>query len=225
MLPTTTLFLVIPAAFAQITTSPKRGLAYIQDTDAKDIEYFTSGDLNWYYNWHFQPTPELENSNLQYVPMLWGADDTQSFYSSVKSMVDNGRNISHVLGFNEPDGCGKVEGGSCVDAETAAALWIREVEPLKELGIELGAPAVTGSDTGFTWLQQWFTACDGRCHPDFIPIHWYGNFEGLASHVGRVNATYQNMTMWATEFGFPDQSLQATQDFFNQTVGFFDRLE
>ena len=158
--------------------------------------------------------------------MLWGAtagNTDTSFLTTVKGLISGGMNISYVLGFNEPDGCN--DGGSCVDAETAAQTWIREIEPLKELGVKLGAPAVTGAPTGFQWLQNFFTACDGGCTPDFVPIHWYGNFEGMASYMGQVNATYQNMTMWVTEFGFPEQDLEATQMFFNQSISYLDRLE
>lgn len=222
----TVLLLIAPVALAQqATTSSKRGLAQVETSERSDEHYWTSGDLTWYYNWHSEPSPELEDTDLQFVPMLWGPGTDTNFYTTVKSMVDSGRNISHVLGFNEPDGCGQVYGGSCLDAQTAAETWIREIEPLKDLGIKLGAPGVTGSPMGFVWLQNFFTQCDGGCTPDFIPVHWYGNFEGLASHVGQVNATYQNMSMWVTEYGFPDQDLDDTQEFFNMTNAFFDRIE
>lgn len=57
-----------------------------------------------------------------------------------------------------------------------------------------------------------------------IPVHYYGNFEGLASHLGQVNATYPNMTMWVTEYNLPQQSLAATQEFYNQSSSYFDRI-
>lgn len=56
-----------------------------------------------------------------------------------------------------------------------------------------------------------------------IPVHWYGNFEGFASHVGQVNATYPNMTMWVTEYALPDSPLEASQEFYNQSAAFMDR--
>ena len=155
--------------------------------------------------------------------MLWGANSGPSFLSDVTSLIKSGTNISHVLAFNEPDGA--FNGGSSVDAKTAAETWIREVEPLKKMGVKLGAPAVTGAPTGFTWLQNFFTHCDGKCSADFIPVHWYGNFEGLASHVGQVNATYQNMTMWVTEYALDNASLKESQSFYNQSSQFLDRVE
>lgn len=124
--------------------------------------------------------------------MLWGIDTDTSFLSDVQALVKGGRNISHVLTFNEPDG-EYANGGSATKPSDAATVWINEVEPLRKMGIKTGAPAVTGSPGGFTWLQEFFDSCHSQgtnCTADFIPIHWYGNFQGLASHIGQVVGTY-----------------------------------
>ncbi len=105
--------------------------------------------------------------------------------------LSGGRNISHVLTYNEPDGT-SATGGSAISPDVAAANWISQVEPLRKLGVKVSAPAVTGSPGGFTWLASFFDACASlgtNCTADFIPVHWYGNFEGLASHLGQVAAT------------------------------------
>lgn len=221
----------IPSTLAQdivAPTSPKRGLAYVGDGDSQD-DRFWAGDeseLTWYYNWQAHPSKDLDD-RLEFVPMLWGEDSAgdlpTSFYDVVKGLIDGGREINYVLGFNEPDGC--KDGGSCIDADKAAEAWIAEIEPLKDLDLKLGAPAVTGSPRGLAWLQDFYTACDGGCSTDFLPIHWYGNFEGMASYIGQVNETYANMTMWVTEFGLPNEDLEATQTFFNQSITYLDRLE
>lgn len=166
------LLTALPYVLSQ-TSSPKRGLAYVEASARNDDDnhFWTTGDLTWYYNWHSTPSSEIDHTKLQYVPMMWGANSSDTNFSTeVKNLKDNGYNITWVLGFNEPDGC--VNGGSCIDAETAAQVWIQQIEPLKDEGIQLGAPAVTGSPDGFNWLQNWFTACAGRCTPDFIPVHW-----------------------------------------------------
>lgn len=208
-------------------SSSKRGLVYVDTQHPEDDNVWdsASSDLTWYYNYQPSPTTAI-NDKLEFVPMLWGAtagNTDKSFYNTVKGMIDNGRNITYVLAFNEPDGC--TSGGSCVDAETAADTWKREIEPLKKLGVKLGAPAVTGSPTGFTWLQNFFTQCAGNCSADFIPVHWYGNFEGLASHMGQVNGTYPNMTMWVTEYACAGCTLEESQSFYNSSADYFDRLE
>nr|OQO32123.1 hypothetical protein B0A51_00966 [Rachicladosporium sp. CCFEE 5018] len=203
--------------------SSKRGLCYVKGENAADDAIWdnANGTLTWYYNYQAQPTSGIDD-RLQFVPMLWGTNGQNSgFYKTVKGLMDGGRKIEYVLGFNEPDGCSN--GGSCINPQVAASMWRTEIEPLKELGVRLGAPAVTGSPQGFTWLENFFAACDGGCTADFIPVHWYGNFEGLASHMGQVNASYPNQTMWITEFGLPQQSAAATTEFFNQSLSYFDR--
>lgn len=178
---------------ANYTRSSKRGLIFIPNSTTpqdNSIWIEPGSDLTWYYNYGLQPSPALAGSSLQFVPMLFSAPSSTSdtsFLDGIKELISNGMNISYVLTFNEPDGTSST-GGSNVDPSLAATTWIREVEPLKKLGVRLGAPAMTGASSGFTWLTSFFNACNGSCNPDFIPIHWYDNFEGLASHMGQVRA-------------------------------------
>jgi hypothetical protein len=218
----------LPIAIA--TTSSKRGLVYVPSSKHPtddNIWAQTGSDLTWYYNYGATPSNAFSKTNLQFVPMLWGASSSNTgttFLDGVKNLVSTGTNITYVLGFNEPDGSSST-GGSGIPADLAASTWIREIEPLKKLGIKLGAPAVTGAPTGFNWLQNFFTHCNGGCTPDFIPVHWYGNFEGLASHVGQVMGTYPNMTVWVTEYALNNADLASTQTFYNQSSEWFDRME
>ncbi|KAL8779863.1 MAG: hypothetical protein Q9213_006733 [Squamulea squamosa] len=219
--------LLLPCVYTQnAPSSSKRGLVYVPNTKhMSDDSIWTSesSDLTWYYNYGSKPSPAFSNSTkLQFVPMLWGSSTT--FLNDVTSQIENGANISYVLAFNEPDG-GGATGGSAIPADTAAATWQREIEPLKKLGVKLGAPAVTGAPSGKVWLQNFFNACKGNCSADFIPVHWYGNFEGLASHVGEVRAAYQNLTMWVTEYANNNVPLEDSQSFYNQSSQFFDRID
>ncbi|MCJ1386814.1 hypothetical protein MMC17_009942 [Xylographa soralifera] len=221
----------LPPVFSQITTSPKRGLVYVPDPNYpqdNNIWDSSSSDLTWYYNYGPEPSPNFSNAtNFQFVPMLFGApNDTTdtSFLTSVQSQISAGANVSYILTFNEPDGT-SATGGSDVSSDLAAETWIREVEPLKSQGVKLGAPAVTGAQTGFEWLQQFFTACAGNCSADFIPIHWYGDFGGLASHIGQVRAAYPNMSIWITEYADPGANLTDSQSFFNESSQYFDRID
>lgn len=195
-------FLLLPSALAEGTfeRSSKRGLVFVPDTKyPADSQVWVEpgSDLTWYYNYGVTPSTEYSNrsqSEFEFVPMLWGAPISTSdntFINGVQALIKGGSNISYVLAFNEPDGTTST-GGSNVDPILAATTWIREVEPLRKLGIKAGAPAVTGSPGGFTWLSSFFSACTSQgtnCTADFIPIHWYGNFQGLASHLGQVVGT------------------------------------
>ncbi len=182
-------------------------------------------DLTWYYNYASTPIDFFDGSKLQFVPMLWGTGAPYTgFYKTVKGLLDSDARIKYVLGFNEPDLCGpKDQGGSCVDAKKAASVWQQEIEPLKHHGVKLGAPAVTQG--GLWWLQDFYSACDGKCSTDFLPVHYYGDFPGLAGYVGLVRQTYPNMTIWVTEFAIPNVTILESQQFYNQSVDFLDSLE
>ncbi|KAI9752012.1 MAG: hypothetical protein M4579_005785 [Chaenotheca gracillima] len=202
--------------------SSKRGLIYIPSDDyPQDDKTWTEtgSDLTWYYNYASKPSPAFAQSKLQFVPMLFGApasDSYTSFLDDVRAQMKGGAKVPYVLAFNEPDGT-NATGGSGVSPELAAKTWIREIQPLKSDGVALGAPAVTGGAGGFTWLEQFFDACKGQCTPDFVPVHWYGNFEGLASHLGQVRDTYKNLTIWVTEYALPDANLTESQTFANMS--------
>jgi hypothetical protein len=220
----------------QATSSSKRGLIYIpskKSTSDDPVWTKPGSDLTWYYNYGPSPSPALSSSKLQFVPMLWGprdgATDGTKFYDTVKALKDTGQNITYILSFNEPDGDTKT-GGSAMSPATAASTWIREIEPLKKLGIQVGAPAVTGSQRGLDWLKDFFAACKGKCNADFMPIHWYGyapsnNFEGFAGYVGQIMGTYPKMKVWVTEYALSHVSLQESQRFYNQTADWFQRME
>ena len=184
----------LTSAEATFQRSSKRGLVFVPSTDHpadNQIWVENGSDLTWYYNYGPDASPAYANrtqADFEFVPMLWSPQTT--FLSDIKSQISGGRNITHVMTYNEPDGTTST-GGSQVDPSTAAANWISQVEPLRKLGVKTGAPAVTGSPGGFTWLTSFFDACASKgtnCTADFIPIHWYGNFEGLASHIGQVSA-------------------------------------
>ncbi|PUU78368.1 glycosyl hydrolase catalytic core-domain-containing protein [Tuber borchii] len=214
------LLLLLTPIIAQ-TTSSKRGLVHIASGGhpSDDSIWITPPTtLTWYYNYNSRPTSSLSSGNLSFVPMLWG-DHNNTFVEDVRGQED----VKWVLSFNEPD-MGSNVGGSDITPVRAAELWKRDIEPLKGVGKELGAPAVSGSSTGMSWLKDFFNECDG-CSVDFIPIHWYGNFEGLASHIGEVRAAFPNKTIWVTEFGWADQPLAPTQNFFNTTLKYLDRLD
>ncbi|ESZ97755.1 putative Uncharacterized serine-rich protein C13G6.10c [Sclerotinia borealis F-4128] len=144
-----------------ISTSSKRGLVFVPSTkhpSDNQIWVRSGSDLTWYYNYGTAASPAYSNltqEEFEFVPMLWGSSTT--FLSDVKSLVSGGRNITHILAFNEPDGSSST-GGSQILPAAAAALWIDQVEPLRAMGIKIGAPAVTGGPSGWTWLSSFYNA-------------------------------------------------------------------
>jgi len=229
---------VLPMTLSQATfqQSSKRGLVFVPSAkhpSDNQIWVEPTSDLTWYYNYAAAPSPAYSNrsqSEFEFVPMLFSAPSSTSdtsFLSTIKVLIDGGTNISHIMTFNEPDGTTST-GGSNVDPQVAAATWIREVTPLQKLGVRAGAPSVTGAPSGFTWLTSFFDACASlgtNCTADFIPIHWYGNFQGLADHIGQVRAAYLNTSIWITEYALPNDTLANTQSFFNSSAEYFDRID
>lgn len=179
----------------------KRGLVFVPDPDHADDNKLWAGsdsDISWYYNYQDQPSAafsDYSQSEFEFVPMMWGVSENlkdTTFLDNVKELIDEGRNITHVLGFNEPD-APHSWGGSDISPRDAAQAWVVNFEPLGEMGIKLGLPGCTGGWDSFPWLKNFLGNCseilsDGgdekNCTWDFLPVHWYDNFEGLASHIG-----------------------------------------
>lgn len=176
---------------AQLTSdtfnaSSKRGLIDIAATATKDTELILQdSDITWYYNYGASPSLATSNPNLTFVPMLFNTAQTSpSFLTTITNMINGGTKVPFVMSYNEPDGTTST-GGSDISPRNAAANWKEQLEPLRALGVQLGAPAVTGAQSGFTWLSDFFEACDGGCTADFMTVHWYGDFAGLASNMGQ----------------------------------------
>merc|ERR1712000_781816 len=103
--------------------------------------------ISWYYNYESRPSPafaDVSRSDFAFVPMQWGVDANNptddTFRRDVEEQLDGGWNITHVLGFNEPDGTFDI-GGSDVLPAVAAEAWVVNFEPLAERGAKLGLSA------------------------------------------------------------------------------------
>ncbi|KAK4151700.1 alkali-sensitive linkage protein 1 [Chaetomidium leptoderma] len=231
--------LIVPVAAA----ASKRGLAFTPNETTRGddkiwVEKPTS--LTWYYDYKPKPASTYEDvpqSEFEFVPMMWGAPESPgdtTFLSTVKSLVeDKGINITNVLSFNEPDGP-FVYGGSNMEPSAAAQIWVDNLLPLQRMGIRVGLPACTGGSSGMPWLENFLTECSKlvstkdnkrNCTYDFVTIHWYGNFDGLASHMGQYAAAFPNKTMWITEYNLNNQNLETTQEFYKVSAEYFDRLD
>ncbi|KAI0908289.1 glycoside hydrolase family 128 protein [Ustulina deusta] len=235
-------FAVVAAVLSVVcaqTRSDKRGLVFVPNEHSpEDNAIWVQGgsDLTWYYNYQPTPAPAFTNqpqSGFEFVPMLWGSIDDTSFLDTVNGLIDGGRNISHVLTFNEPDGPSQY-GGSDIQPSKAAQVWVDNIIPLSEKGVKVGLPACTGGTGGIPWLQQFLGNCsqlistngnEKNCSYDFVTIHWYGNFEGLASHLGEYSAAFPNKSQWITEYNYDNQDLGTTQYFYNTSAEYYDRLD
>lgn len=189
---------------AAITSNPKRGLIYIPSSIfPKDDSIFVGAKtaMTWYYSYGNLAPPAVVGTPgaLEFVPMLWG-DYANSFVSDVRNAVPK---VKYVIGFNEPDMITDW-GGSNITPQRAADAWKASIQPLAASGIKLGAPAVSGAPAGRVWLTAFVKACTG-CTIDFIPLHWYGDFNGLSSQLTWATTTFPGKKIWLTELGFDNQ--------------------
>ncbi|GJC78621.1 hypothetical protein ColLi_01459 [Colletotrichum liriopes] len=222
MLPT---FLLALVPLVAATSSSKRGLVFTPNSNwpqDNQIWVQSGSDLTWYYNYQEIPSPAFASKSqeeFEFVPMMWGVssnpEDT-TFLRAVKGLIkDKGINITHALGFNEPDGPTQY-GGSNIAPDIAAKAWVANFIPLQELGVKfLGNCSEIISEGGEK----------KNCTYDFLPVHWYDNFGGLASHIGERVANFPDTKIWVTEYAYAHQDLAATQEFYNMSADYFDRID
>ena len=144
-----------------------------------------------YYTW----SPSKADIDLEFVPMLWGSNQVSDWESTINDTIKSA-NVTHALGFNEPE----IEGQSNISPSDGAALWKAHIEPLKAQGILLGSPAPSGAPAGKQWLLDWMNACQGGCTVDFIAVHYYDiNSTGFMEYLTDYHNTFQR-PVWVTEW-------------------------
>ncbi|KAK5949850.1 hypothetical protein OHC33_009035 [Knufia fluminis] len=190
----------------------KRGISF---NDASLVSAFGSA-VSWSYNWG-ATAPGTIGNGVEFVPMMWGRNDVDSFASKVGS-------ATHVLSFNEPD----LAEQAGIDAQTAADLHKQGMADLVGK-VQIGSPAVTNGANGMgvDWLDAFFTACGKDCPVDFVAYHWYATadsidyFEKHTQDVIDVANKYGISKVWLTEFK-PEGSADAQAAFMKQAVPFLD---
>lgn len=211
---TSLLFLALASLAAAASPTPKRGLCSVPSPQhpSDDAIWTRPGSsLTWYYNYASQPSPSyaaFPQTQFEFVPMMRGVDaanpDGTAFLAEMLALMDDPdparqRDVNHVLGFDEPD-APTGDGFSAIDPGVAARAWIANFEPLADRGVRLGLPGCTGGPGGLVWLREFLGNCsamlterDGgaeekSCRWDFMPVHWYDNFEGLKIHIDEREA-------------------------------------
>ncbi|PFH49053.1 glycoside hydrolase family 128 protein [Amanita thiersii Skay4041] len=210
---------IVPGVSAEtVKKNKKRGLAFAAGDTPDDIinANQTKGLISWQYNWASIPPTYLATANIPYVPMQWGSGDIQTLADNIRA-----QDAKVVLAFNEPD----FDVQSNIRPTDAALLWKQYIQPLKDLGVRLGAPAVTAAPTGRPWLTQFFKACD-ECTIDFLPIHWYGSGVGaFTDYVYDVHNAFPQYPIWITEYAEISPNVTVVLDFMNQTTTLLESLD
>lgn len=142
--------------------------------------------------------------------MLWGCEEssTRPFDDGATSNF-NGTLLPDrsVVAFHEPE----IAGQANCSPERAADVWVRYIEPLRSRGYRLGSPATTTTQEGREWMMDWYAACAGKCHPDFIAVHWYDtSLESLRLALEDRHAAF-GLPVWLTEFAVQNWTEGAVQ--------------
>jgi len=153
--------------------------------------------------------------------MLWGNGPsiTSTWKANAQAAINSGS--THLVAFNEPD----MPSQSNIDPTTAAQSYSQYMSGFPS-NVKLGAPAVTngGAPSGLTWLQNFLDACSD-CQIDFIPIHWYGDWNNIKDFQNHATAAYQmtGKPIWVTEFGVSNGDDQQIESFLQNVIPWMDQ--
>ncbi|KXJ87397.1 hypothetical protein Micbo1qcDRAFT_112300, partial [Microdochium bolleyi] len=223
----------------------KRGISYHNDTAAKDYDILLSAKspVSWYYTWSPRPGPPSHifpwgfRDNVEFVPTIHG---TGKLDSDIADLDRLNASSKHLFSFNEPDEPA-ASGGSNLNPREAAEAYIARIVPLRKRFL-ISHPAVTGSQRGFDWLKTFHDECykidkDKGCPTDFVVVHWYGGFDGLAGWLAQLRAWYTEagyvpggdrnssaLPFWLGELGIPGAPMDANLVMMSQTLPYLDGL-
>ncbi|KAJ5924099.1 hypothetical protein N7466_008286 [Penicillium verhagenii] len=179
-------------------TSTKRGAAYNEATLVSALTS-SSSVVSWAYNWGSTIDGDLP-SGVEYVPMLWGIDDVDTWAAAVSTALADGS--THLMGFNEPDSSSQAD-----ISYSDAATYYKEYLTAYSSDFTLVSPAVTSSTTtgeGLSWLASFLEECTS-CDISAIAVHWYGGdiseFKTFVTEAISTASTYSISEVWVTEFG------------------------
>ena len=170
--------------------SSKKGLTYnSMVTSASDATDQYTGDITWAHNWAPTPSGTLA-SGVEYVPELGFQKFESSWNDAANAALSSGSKT--LFSYNEPEIPAGGEGGSSITPQAAAQGHQTYMNPFAGRA-QIGTPSVTSSQDagkGLDWLGQWFNACAGGCHADFVSVHYQStapaDFEWFKNYIGQV---------------------------------------
>lgn len=169
---------------------------------------------HWYYNW----TPSRGKSNIEFVPMIKGGFNVNE---KQFSKISGYRNITHLLGYNEPE---RAKQGN-LSLEKGVELWPRLVKLAEKNNLRLGSPAPSSDAGGMKWLDGFMEEARRRkLRVDFVALHWYrsrdaSQFEAFIDDVARK----YRLPVWITEFNGWSGSEEENYRFLKDSLRFLER--
>ncbi|KIM26569.1 glycoside hydrolase family 128 protein [Serendipita vermifera MAFF 305830] len=191
-------------ALHNVTAQNKAGLGWNNPPDISMRPFFRTSKIGWHYTWSSWPNGQA--SNLDFVPLLWGPEDIDTWTTAVTTRLKpmfQSKAITSVLGFNEPQEVGQ----SNMTVAEALPLWMEHLQPLKtQYGVRLGTPATSSAPSGKNWTSDFLAACRNQtgCSVDFVALHYYGtNATTMINYITDFHETFQ-LPIWVTEWACQD---------------------
>ncbi|KAJ5489430.1 hypothetical protein N7539_004320 [Penicillium diatomitis] len=181
----------------QRSSSGKRGAAYNDIGTVQPLS--AAGTVSWAYNWAMSSWGQALPSNVEYVPMLWGAKDFGGWFAAIETALSSGSN--YIMGFNEPD----IGSQANMSPAQAAGYYQNYITPFSGKA-KLISPAVSSSTNqgmGLSWMNEFLNDC-ASCGISGMAIHWYGEtadqFKSHVSNALTMAASHGISEVWVTEF-------------------------
>lgn len=159
----------------------------------------------WFYSWS---ADQASTNNLQYTVIKQNAGWPGW------SEIDNKANVSHVLGFNEPDRPDQ----SNMTLDAALSAW----PEFMRSGLRIGSPATSDAFNGWS-LFTFIDRCDElNYRVDYVAVHaywvktpqqWYNDLKYIHDRTGRPIwiTEWNNGANWTNE-SWPDASRALTEE-------------
>lgn len=179
----------------------KKGIGYFND-----LSRMHDMNLGWYYNWGTAPSNTAPVRELDYVPMIWGAN-TDWLHTAAAA------DYHTVLGFNEPDFAEQ----SNISVPRAIELW-PAFEEYRNTGGRIGSPAVAWD---YGWLDQFMAGIDNQA--DFIAVHSYPGWTDAQGFIRLIQDLHDkyNKPIWVTEFAVASWPSQQSN---HQSWGYTEQM-
>ncbi|KAK4695145.1 hypothetical protein P7C71_g2557, partial [Lecanoromycetidae sp. Uapishka_2] len=185
-----------------------------------------SEKIIWVGNWYSSGPPNL-NPRIDFVPQNYGKDSDTSGEWTKNAQKAEAEGQKYFLSFGEP---GTPNAELYMDAQDAANLWMKEMQPYAKAGISVGAPGNLQNTQDFTYLSQFLDACDSLgCDIGFIAVHWFyvaaaGNEQGFKDCVNNATKIANGKPVWVDNFQATGTN-EAQQAFLGDIVPWLEQNE
>lgn len=180
-------------------------------------------NIDWGYNWGIQPRYDTTQANFEFVPMIWsantGGNNLANQINAVLNLEDEfGIEISHVLGFNEPE----LSTQANMSVQQALDAWDVMTNAFESTDLKMVSPAVSGNGGLQNWLYPFMDEVESRnadgnpgndLQVDAIAYHFYtvafnpqAEANKVLEQIDEIWSRYQR-PIWLTEFAGTSFSL------------------